>query len=251
LTIAPAPVLRTVTFGDLEGGPWGAVWCGAEAIVMLGGAPPTAARPLADGAVEGTGEKEDWRLVADGLELVVAGAAEPVHSSAADGGSDGFDQLCRISGTARLDGAEVAVECLGRRGTRSAVELSRYQSIRDVSAWFEPGEGIALTALRPRKARGHSKDVVVGAVLDAGGGKPVSEPRLSTTYSADGIPSQAGLELWLDGEESDQYPRRAAGESLGVGTAAADGRLELRAELFHWHSRGRNGTGVYLLAWPR
>jgi hypothetical protein len=247
LTAGTEPALRTVTFAALEGGPWGAVWCFAEAVAVLGAAPPRAASQIAAASLEGLDDQEDWRLQADGVELAIAAQAEPIRGS---GNGDGFDQLCRVRGRAVIDGAEVAVDCLGRRGSRASLEPSRYDSVRDVSAWFEPDEGFALTAVRPRKARGQSKDVISAAVLDATAGKAVADPRLSTTYNGDGAPSRAGLELWLGDDESEQFPRRAAGESVGVGTTATDERLELRAELMRWHSRGRDGAGVYLLARP-
>lgn len=247
MTAAPAPALRTVTFAALDAGPWGAVWCAPQPLAVLGAGPPRAGGPLAGASLEGLDDQGDWHLAADGVELAITGAAEPIHSL---GDADGFDQLCRVRGQAVIEGGEVAVDCLGRRGARRSLESSRYDSIRDVSAWFEPDEGFALTALRPRKARGQSKDVIVAAVLDATAGKAVADPRLSTTYSGAGIPARAGLELWLDDDEHEQFPRRAAGESVGVGTTAHDQRTELRAELMHWHSRGRDGSGVYLLARP-
>ncbi len=76
------------------------------------------------------------------------------------------------------------------------------------------------------------------------------DPRLSTTYRADGSPSRAGVELWLDvgGETQEQYPRRAAGEALAAGVAAASDGLNVEAHALRWHSRGQEGTGVYVLA---
>jgi hypothetical protein len=247
LTVAPAPALRIVTFAALDGGPWGAVWCAPDPLAVLGAAPPRTAGTLAGASLGGLDDRDDWHLVSAGVELTITGQAEPIHGG---GNDDGFDQLCRVRGRAAFDGAEVAVDCLGRRGARVSLEPSRYDSIRDVSGWFEPDEGFALTALRPRRARGHGKDVIVAAVLDATAGKAVADPRLSTTYNGAGIPSRAGLELWLDDDEREQFPRRAAGESVGVGTAVHDRTSELRAELMHWHARGRDGSGVYLLARP-
>jgi hypothetical protein len=55
------------------------------------------------------------------------------------------------------------------------------------------------------------------------------------------------LELWLGGEQ-ESYPRRAAGESVGLGVSSFPPGLEIHAELLRCHSRGREGTGVYLLA---
>jgi hypothetical protein len=248
LTLAPVPSLRTVTFGSLDGGAWGAAWSDTQPLLVIGATasatPPSA---ILGAALSGAESTEDWRLTGDGIELVVSGHAEPIHG-VLERGADGFDQLCRIQGEASVDGSQIEVDCLGRRAARSALDLARYQSIRDVSAFFEPDEGLALTALRPRKAKSQAKDTIIAAVLDVTGAKTVADPRLSTTYRADGAPWRVGLELWLDEDDGEQYPRRAAGESLGVGSTAAGGELSLRAELLRCHSHGRDGAGVYLLA---
>ncbi len=74
------------------------------------------------------------------------------------------------------------------------------------------GDGIAVAAVRPRKASGHANDAVHAALLDpCAGVTAVAEPRLSTTYGGDGTPTRAGLELWLE-DENEHYPRRAAGD---------------------------------------
>ena len=81
------------------------------------------------------------------------------------------------------------------------------------------------------------------------GSPPVEDPRLSTTYGDDGWPARAGLELWLAGSDSDErYPHRASGEATGARAQALAGDLEVRAEPFRWHSRGREGAGMYFLA---
>jgi hypothetical protein len=246
LTAISAPSLRTVTFGSLVDGVWGAAWFAEEPRLLLG--TPSGESVLTSGEETLTGSEstEDWTLTGSGVELAISGVAEPIHDTF-DGGADGFDQLCRVRGTVTRSGVEVELDCLGRRATRSALDLSRYQSIRDVSVWFEPDEGVALTALRPRKAKHHGKDVVVAAVLDATGGKPVADPRLSTTYNAEGEPWRVGIELWLEEENGDQFPRRTAAESLPAGIQVGD---ELRATVLRAHSRGREGMGVYLLASP-
>jgi hypothetical protein len=91
-------------------------------------------------------------------------------------------------------------------------------------------------------------------VIAAEGSAAVEDPRLSTTYAADGWPWRAGLELWLaaagegGGDSERQYPRRASGDAVGGRAQAEDGALTLRAQPFRWHSRARVGTGMYLLA---
>jgi hypothetical protein len=108
---------------------------------------------------------------------------------------------------------------------------------------------MALTSFRPRKAKAHDRDLLAAAVITPDGSAAVEDSRLSTTYSEGGWPVRAGLELWLDGEEPEQqYPRRASGEATGVQAEALAEGLELRARPFRWHSRGRDGAGMYLLA---
>ena len=120
-------------------------------------------------------------------------------------------------------------------------------------AVFGPDDAVALTALRQRRASGHGGDLVVATVFDPTGAVAVADPRLSTTYAADGTPLRAGMELWLDvAEDSDeQYPRRAAGEATGLRAAATVDGLSVSAHAFWWHSRGTDGAGVYLLAQAR
>jgi hypothetical protein len=220
--------LRTVTFGDLEAGTWGVFWGPFAAIDGTLLPSPT---------IEGTSSQEDWRLIADGAELTVtaAGPASP---------PDAFAQLCRVHGQV----GERAIDCLGRRGSDpQELDPSRFESVREISAWFEPDEGLALVALRPRKARDHGADVVTAALLDRAETVTVADPRLSTTYAADGRPSRMSLELWLD-DEQEQYPRRAAGEAVGDAVSSATAGLEIQAAPLRCHSRGREGTGVYLIA---
>lgn len=248
------PAVRTVAFGDI-GGLWGVAWMPdphGPTFACLGdvdNAVPSSA------LLEGDGPDLDWRLVLSGkseLNIRPVGAESP--ATGPDGVSAGFDQLCRVDGTVLVDGTEQTIDCPGRRGARTeAPDLGRFTSVRDVSAWFEPGGGLALVALRPKKARGQESDLITASVLDPENTRPVAEPRLSTTYASDGAPARAGLELWLaeenDGEEEHEtrYPRRAAGEAVGAYATATLGGLDVQARLFRWHSRGHEGAGVYLL----
>jgi hypothetical protein len=248
------PAVRTVAFGDVGDGIWGVAWVPepqAPGFVCLGAAGRTAP---SFAALYGALPEGDWRLETDdGAELTARPAGDAVPAIGPDGVSAGFDQLCRVSGTFVLAGAEHTVDCPGRRGARAtALDLDRFASIRDVSAWFESGDGLALVALRPGKARGQESDVITATVLDPEDSRTVAEPRLSTTYAADGRPERAGLELWLadgDGDQAQepQYPRRAAGEAVGPYAAGTVGALDVQAGLFRWHSRGHDGAGVYLL----
>ncbi len=249
MTSPGGPSLRTVTFGTLDGGPWGAAWCSGSPVILVAPTPDQPLRAIPNARIEGSSALDEWRLAGDGLALVARGEGAPGQIDA-DPDYPAFDQLCRVEGSGSIDGAEVAVDCLGVRSARHDVDLAANDSIRRVATWFDPDEAIALVAIRPRKSKGHGRDDVSGSVLAAGEATVVPDPRLSTTYAPGGTPARAGLELWLDNEEGQQYPRRAAGESVASGTKVAYPGLELTAELFRWHSRGRDGAGVYLLARP-
>lgn len=247
MTVAAAQALRTVAFGDLEAALWGVLF-GAEhpSLAMLR---TTDGATLADATLEGSGESEEWQITGASGDLVLSAVGEAAPATVADGAQIGFDQLCRVRGRVRVADAEREVDCLGTRGWRDHSYVLQFDSLRAVSAWFEPDEGVALSALRPRKAAGHATDAVTAVVFETDGALPVVDPRVSSTYSAADTVSRVGLELWIGEEDSEQYPRRVAGEALSSGVIGhSSGFTEIRATLLHCHSRGREGAGVYLLA---
>ncbi len=237
--------VRTLAFGD--GSVWGAVLsadaAGAGLTALGSGADVSV---VGDARLPGSGAADEWDLKADGVALLAAPVSELVDVQAAQDGLAGWDQLCRVTG--RFGGTEV--DCLGVRSSFSDdVDLARLESIRAVSVWFEPDEAFALTAFRPRKSKGHDGDLLAAVVIAPDRSAAAEDPRLSTTYAADGWPARAGLELWVAASEPDQqYPRRASGEAVGPRAQTVAGELELKAEPFRWHSRGRVGAGMYLLA---
>jgi hypothetical protein len=226
--------LRTVTFADLDAGVWGVMWDGPARLAVLG--TPAGTAPIPD--PELSSAEDEWSLTSgSGLELTISPEG-PVAELA-----DGFEQLCRVRGA--------DVDCLGRRSLRSGeLELSALDSVRDISAWFAAGEGVVLTALRPRGAKGHGDDEVIATVFEDGTALPVADPRLSTTYTPDGDPRRMSLELWLDDEEA-QYPRRFAGTAAAETFRASIDGVELRAEPLRCLRRDQHGAGVYLLVSPR
>jgi hypothetical protein len=226
--------LRTLTFGDLESGIWGAAWDlldGRGGFGLVGELHAS----LAD----------DWRLAGEGVELEVI--ADGVRAEL----EDGFDELVTVQGRV----GEHPVRSLGRRGERRSLDPVAYDAIRDVSAWFAPDDGVAMLAARPRHSRGHDAELLTVSAFETGRALPIADPRLSTAYGADGSPSRAGLELWLeqpdDGEEEAHHPPyRAAGEATGVTATASVGSLAVEGHLFRWHWRGNDGAGVYLVVRP-
>lgn len=236
-------MLRTLTFGDLESGVWGLAWdLGANqpGLTLVGDRTGTAAPTIT--------LADDWGLSGDGVEL--ESEVEGVEQS---------DQLATVRGHLRIGGSDHHVSCNGRRAMRLELDPQAFDSVRDVSAWFGADDGIALTATRPRRSSGHQDDDLTAVVFEAGHALPVVDARLSTSYDGNGLPTRAGVELWLvpPGEDDDstddahRYPRRASGEAAGTVAQTTAGPLTVEARLFRWHGHGRVGAGVYALARSR
>jgi hypothetical protein len=244
---AGSPVLRTCAFGDPSPGLWGAVWvldAPGDAFVAVGdGSYATTVSATLDGA----DSTVDWVLEGEGVQLTLSGRSEPAESP--DASPAGFDQRCRVSGCLELSGTQRELSFIGYRAARDlGGPIDRYESIRAVSALLEPDEVIGLLAVRPRRANGHEADAISATVFEQDGVVVVDDPRLSTTYAEDGRPTRAALELWVADEQGEQRLRRAAGEALGAHATGGLGGLHARVDLFGWHSHGRDGIGVYLLA---
>ena len=198
-----------------------------------------------------------WRLhyAADDasldLHLRASGAIatlDPESGVARAGGMEGFDQAVRVTGTATIGGQRVAVDGRGQRGhSWGAPDWDRILLARTVGAWLDDDLSVALTAIRPSGAKHHEDERIAATILDrdpeSGEARAtaVVEPRLSTTYDAEGRQTAAGLELFVD-EES--FPRRAAGE-VRCGTTLDLGRLQLHCAFFTWRMEGRTGVGRY------
>lgn len=240
--------LRALLFGDIDGGVWGAAVSAPEPGVILcdaAGASLTCGPEQAAWSAEGRG----WRLAGDGLELHVEPGGEGSGQSAPAAGEQlgGFQELCRVQGTAPLGGSERRVDCIGTRCVVEGLEAGAVGSVRIVSGWFAADDAFMLLALRSAGEARHADDLVAATLFDPEGWVPVADPRLSTTYSAAGEPTRTNLELWV-GEGENEYPRRAAGEATGARASFMAGGLQLHGTSLRCHSRGHDGAGVYLLA---
>lgn len=225
-------------FAEPSPGAWGAgvIDSGGEVALVAGHGE---AWQFAVGSAREDATGERWEIDAGGSALAVA-RGETRRPALRD-------VLCHVSGRISLDGAADQLECAGWLQAPSALDAAQWISARQLAAWFASGEGVALTALRTHDARAHAEDVVHAEIL-GGDGPEVEDPRLSSTYDADGIPSRAGLELWVARAESDElYPVRAAGEAVGPLAAIDHAGQHMIVRPFRWHSRGREGCGVYLL----
>jgi hypothetical protein len=173
---------------------------------------------------------------------------DPAEPVARLGGMAGYEQLCRVQGTARVGAHEQDVHCLGQRShLRGAPDWERLGVTRTLSAWLDDGTALTIVAAGPAGERGHDEEARWGAVLDPAGSLHVADPRLSTAYDAEGRQRRAGMELWV-GEE-DEHPRRVAGEAI-AGSTLELGRLRLDAAVFTWRAHGRRGVGRYDILRP-
>jgi hypothetical protein len=160
------------------------------------------------------------------------------------GGMEGYEQLCRVSGTATNGGRTHQVRCLGQRGQLwgDADAWSRIELARTVSAWLGEDRAMTLTAVRPAKSKGHLDEALSGFMFEGGEPVEIADPRLSTTYDGELRQRRAGLELWMD-EEVD-CARRIAGEVL-CATSLDLGEQRLDSAFFGWRMEGREGIGRY------
>jgi hypothetical protein len=249
MTPSEASQLRTVAFGDVDGGIWGAAVSGAAPVLAFGDAGGATAT---SGTVEATWTPDGrgWRLAGDGFDLHVEPAGEELEQPAAADETQavsGFQELCRVQGTVTLAGGPRTVDCVGTRCVIEGVDAGSLGSARAVSGWFADDEAFMLLALRAADGVGQESDLIAATLFDPEGWVPVNDPRLSTTYSGAGEPSRANLELWV-GEGDAEFPRRTAGEASGAGVVANAQGLALRVIPMRCHSRDREGTGVYVLA---
>jgi hypothetical protein len=240
---------------------------GSALAVLFAGREPVAATARGDVAVAGDADFADlavgplratvqaplraWTVAFDGdaagYDLTFEALGAPVEIDSAEpvaraGGMAGYEQLCRVHGTARTAAGEQRIDCLGQRTHLwGEPDWDRIEATRTVAAWLDDGTAVTLTAVRPLGAAGHDDEAAWAAVLDPAGSLHVDEARLSTTYDGEGRQRRAGLELWV-GE--DDYPRRGAGEVL-CGSTFDLGQLQLDCAFFAWHMEGRHGVGRY------
>lgn len=196
-----------------------------------------------------------WTLrgEAEGVELDLrfnarsaAAHLEADRPAAKAGGLEGYEHLCAVEGVVAVGAKRQELRCLGQRGhSWGAPDWERLSLTRTLTAWIGEDCGLSLVAARPAKARAHA-DELIDAMLWEGGpdasATVVDEPRLSTTYDAEGRMRRAGLELYVTPEA--EVARRAHGEVL-CGTTVDLGRLRLDASFFGWEMDGREGVGRY------
>jgi hypothetical protein len=149
-------------------------------------------------------------------------------------------RVARVTGTV----GEAEVDCLGTIvETVKPPAWEELDALRALSALFDGEHAVLALARRPRGTRGHGDEKVIAWVLSGGEAKQVEDARISTVYDGEGRQRNAGLELWLPGED---FPRRASGTAVAGTTLALDG-LRVNAAVFSWQMEGRSGAGAYEL----
>ena len=157
--------------------------------------------------------------------------------------------LCRLR-AAIVGGGEVA----GFGHVALGAEPGGDALARSVWMCFDGELAFVVAAERRRPRDGHG-DESVAAYL--GRGVPlaevaIEEPRLSSTYRADGQLLRAGLELWeedAEGDEGGAHDRlralRVGGETIVAGELRGAGGISVA--FLAWHHDGRAGTGAYTI----
>ena len=159
------------------------------------------------------------------------------------GAMEGYEQLCRVTGSVSHGGRTYQVRCLGQRGQLwGSPDWSRLELTRMVSAWLGDDRALTLMSVRPAKAKSHLDEAVSGFLFEAGEAVEIADPRLSTTYDRERRQRRAGLELWMT--DDGDYARRVAGEALCT-TALDIGDKRFQSAFFLWRMEGREGIGRY------
>ena len=161
---------------------------------------------------------------------------DPVSDEADLGGT--IARVGRVQG--QIDGR--AVDCLGVVSeTTRPPAWSEVDAVRTLACVFEPGLAVLALAQRPHGARGHGDERVVGWLVRDGSPLAVEDTRISTVYDGEGRQRNAGIELWLPGED---FPRRVSGTARAGASLMLDG-LRVHAAVFGWRMEGRDGIGTY------
>lgn len=187
---------------------------------------------------------ESWTLsfASDGATFDLQVEAASAAGEMADGGMEGYEQLCRFTGDATIGGRRTTIDCLGQRGhSWGAPDWDTMALARTLGVWIGDDLGVSLLAIRPAGSDRHDQESINAYLYEGGEPVRVEDPRLSTGYDGEQRQQRAGLELWVD-EES--HARRAAGEIV-CGTSLDLGRLRLDCAFLRWHMEGRDGVGRY------
>ena len=191
-----------------------------------------------------------WRLSFAGqdasLDLELEACGPPCALSDDDpvarvGGMLGFEQPVLVRGSVNVGGEGGTVDGLGQRGRSwGSPDWSRIGRTRTVSAWFGD-RAISIAAIAAAGETDHGGEALSATIFEDDACVRVGDPRLSTTFDADGRQRRAALELWIT---DDGPPRRATGDVV-CGTTLDLGRLRLDTAFLIWRMDDRTGVGRY------
>lgn len=193
-----------------------------------------------------------------GVELSIEAISPPLDLGSPEDAALGqvsgarlYEQLCVLSGTVRVNGANRPAISIGRRvHSWGAYDWNRLERWRSLYAASEAERAISIAAALPKDAAGHDEEVHAAHILKGDEQpRPFEDVRLSTVFGPDRLPVKAGLELYSTGEE---IPRRISGESV-CRTAVDLGEQAFGVSFFRWSFEGTPAVGCYetLAANPR
>jgi hypothetical protein len=169
------------------------------------------------------------------FDLSFAPLAEPASLAGSE------TALAAVTGTV----GGTSVDCLGTiTRTVTPPGWADLDAVRGLSAVFDRDRAVFAIARRPRGVFGHGQELIEASILVGGEQTRVENTRLSTVYDGDGRQRDAGLELWLPGED---FPRRVSGSAQAGASLALEG-LRVNAAVFRWRWEGHEGMGLYELA---
>lgn len=190
-----------------------------------------------------------WEFALEGVFAVRLEALGPPIDFAA---GERREWLCRCSGSAQAGGSEVALSGFGHVAL-GLPELNGLALRRSVWGCFDSELAFALAAERPSIASGHGEErleafVARGMSLAT---SRVADPRLSTSYGADGTLLRTGIELW-ESDDDDARPLRIAGETVAAGelgglpaTIGGDDLVRVSVAFLVYHHARQTGVGCY------
>jgi len=163
----------------------------------------------------------------DDLDIVLRPLAGPASFGQAR------QWLCHATGHAGV----VQIDCLARVGEDTQAVTSGPPK-RTISALMRTDLAFVCQASGTDPESG----TLEARILRSGESVSVDDPRLSTTYDADGTQLRTGLELW-ESEES-EFPLRLAAERVAR-TQFELGEVSFDCAFLRWHHEGEIGPGVY------
>jgi hypothetical protein len=194
---------------------------------------------------------------ADGAELTVEflPPSDPfifdaASAPAAISGLERSERVCHVAGTVTVGGRERSIDGRGQRSHQwGPSPWPRLGSWRALAAWLDDDRALALWGAQPAGAGERDREALAARVVEADPPRAldVAEPRISTTYGADGRPLRAGLELWRGAD--DDFAQRAAGELICAGSLRL-GSSEQLWSFLDWRMDGHAGAGALAVVTP-